>query len=335
MLYRTRIPVCVCLIACAILAFQSCDDNVTCPTNHTPTPSGAQVTVSPDTVTLQLGEHRSFTALYKGEPAEFLWRVTSGPGEILASGEYIAPSELAVYSMTATIKAVLATDTNQFGYAKVVVLGSNTGGGGNGGGGGQPIDTTVCFERDILPILRSSCAMSGCHDSQTHEEGIDLTSYVSMQNSKKRLVVAHDVQGSKLYKAITEDEGDDDRMPPPPRPRLTDDQIALIRRWILEGATNRDCSQDSTGCDVSNVTYAKTIQPILQNNCLGCHSGSAPTAGISLVGYTNVKKLADDGRLVGVTSHAQGYIAMPPGGTLQNCAIEQIKKWVENGAPNN
>lgn len=280
--------------------------------------------------------------MYKGEPAAFIWRVT-GPGEVLPSGEYVAPAELAVYSMTVTVRAVLAADTTQFGYAQITVMGSNTGGGGTGGGdttggGGQPVDTTVCFERDILPILRSNCTMSGCHDSQTRREGIDMTSCQAMQNSKKRLVVAHDLHESKLYRAITEeDDDDDDRMPPPPRPRLSGDQIALIRRWILEGATNRDCSQDTvgTGCDVSNVTYAKTIQPVLQNNCPGCHSGSAPTAGVSLVGYANVKKIADDGRLVGVTSHAPGYVTMPPGGKLRDCAIEQVRVWVQSGAPNN
>lgn len=342
MRYYTNVLACICIVVCAVVAFQSCDENVNCPASHNSSTSGTQVTVTPATVTLQLGERHSFIALYKGEPAQFLWRITGGPGDILASGEYIAPPELAVYSMTTTIKAMLAADTNQFGFAQITVVGSNTGGGGgggNGGGGsGQPIDTTVCFQRDILPILRSNCAMSGCHDSQTRREGIDLTSYESMKNSKKRLVVAYDLHESKLYRAITEDdEDDDDRMPPPPRPRLANDQIALIRRWILEGATNRDCSKDTvgTGCDVSNVTYTGTIQPILQNNCLGCHSGSAPTAGVSLVGYTNVKKVANDGRLVGVTSHAQGYVTMPPGGKLQNCAIEQIKKWVENGAPNN
>src|SRR5690349_2132712 len=49
---------------------------------------------------------------------------------------------------------------------------------------GNPIDTTdhgtpcdpnvVYFEMSILPLLKSNCAKSGCHDAITHEEGIVL-----------------------------------------------------------------------------------------------------------------------------------------------------------------
>ena len=41
---------------------------------------------------------------------------------------------------------------------------------------GDP-NAAICFERDILPIFNSKCAMSGCHDAGTAAEGYDLSNY--------------------------------------------------------------------------------------------------------------------------------------------------------------
>lgn len=325
-------------VVCCFFIIQSCGDSgqpVT-PTNG----SGNAVLITPAKDTLSLGEVQQFTARYNGDAGrEFSWNVVSGPGSVSPTGKYTAPNQLSVYSMTATLRAALLSDTTKVGYTQIIIIGSNVesgnNGGSGGGGGGTPKDTTVCFQRDILPILQSSCAMSGCHDAQTREEGIELTSYQTLMASKGGgLIRANNPDGSKLYKAIT-DSDPKDAMPPPPNLRLASDQIALIRRWIQEGAVNRDCSKEETECDLQNITYSTTIAPILRNNCLGCHSGSAPVANLSLDGYTNVQRIANDGRLIGVVAHAQGFPAMPPTGTLSSCAVQQIEKWVQAGAPNN
>ena len=46
-----------------------------------------------------------------------------------------------------------------------------------GNGGGNADDTTICFERDILPIIVTNCAKAGCHDAITKEENRNYTSY--------------------------------------------------------------------------------------------------------------------------------------------------------------
>ena len=38
-------------------------------------------------------------------------------------------------------------------------------------------------------------------------------------------------------------------------------------------------------CDTQGVTYSGTIQPLLSENCLVCHSAAVNTAGITLEGY--------------------------------------------------
>src|SRR5688500_8454507 len=49
---------------------------------------------------------------------------------------------------------------------------------------GVPCDPAIIyFDMDILPILHSNCAKSGCHDAITHQEGIILDSYENVMNS--------------------------------------------------------------------------------------------------------------------------------------------------------
>lgn len=90
-------------------------------------------------------------------------------------------------------------------------------------------------------------------------------------------------------------------------------------------------------CDTLNTTYTAKILPIIQTNCYICHSGTAVAGGnVMLEGYTNLQKVAADGRLYKAVSHAPGVSAMPKGGNkLSDCDIKVIKTWIDNGIPNN
>ncbi|MFI5129891.1 MAG: hypothetical protein ACHQFX_07880 [Chitinophagales bacterium] len=90
-------------------------------------------------------------------------------------------------------------------------------------------------------------------------------------------------------------------------------------------------------CDITGVTYANAVQPLLQSNgCISCHSGSAPSGNISLNGYNNVKVVALNGKLYGAISHSAGYSPMPQGSNKMNtCNINLIKAWIDGGAVNN
>ena len=198
---------------------------------------------------------------------------------------------------------------------------TNTGSGGDT----TKVDTTVCFSRDILPILVSNCAMAKCHDEASHKEGVVLTTYASTMH----LVTPGNPSRSELYSVIT--ESDPEEIMPPPPGKLSQTQINLIARWIREGATNRDCSND-TPCNTSNVTYVNTIAPVMEKWCTGCHGASGPSAGIDLTNRSVVEAQARSGALVGTVSHATGFAKMPPSGPkLDDCSIAQIKAWVAGG----
>lgn len=188
---------------------------------------------------------------------------------------------------------------------------------------------TAYFVNSVLPLITSSCAKSGCHDIATAEHGVVLTDYY-------RIKITGDVKpgnsgGSKLYKVLS--KSGEDRMPPPPADAFTSEQKAMIAKWIDQGALYNYCTE---ACDPNNFAFGADIFPIIQSNCKGCHSGSQPAAGIRLEDYTTVKLVADNGRLFGSVAHLSGYVPMPQNGLkLSDCNINQIKNWIDNGAPNN
>ena len=198
---------------------------------------------------------------------------------------------------------------------------------------GNPIDETDCdpdmvyFVNDVLPIIQSNCAMSGCHGGGSAQDGVDLSSY----NGIMQQVNVGNAFNSDLYEVIT-DNDPDDVMPPPPNTPLTAQQIATIMDWIDQGAANNEC----TDCDLTNVTYAQSVWPIIQNSCTGCHGGTAPQGNLSLTNYDQVAQIAQSGYLSGVINHQSGFVPMPYNGQqLSSCNIDIIEDWIAQGYPNN
>lgn len=189
---------------------------------------------------------------------------------------------------------------------------------------------TVYFVNTILPLLRSGCAMSGCHDAASHKEGVIMTDYQNIISTGK--VKPGKPADSKLYEVLI--KTDEDRMPPPPRAPFTSEQIAQVRRWIEQGAKNNACTE--TQCDSVNVSFASHVFPIVQNQCMGCHSGANPSGGILLTNFQQIAAVATtNNKLLGTIKHLPGYSAMPPSGKLDACSIAKIAKWISDGTPNN
>lgn len=189
---------------------------------------------------------------------------------------------------------------------------------------------TVYFVNTILPILSSNCALSGCHDANTMQDGINLSSYAGVMSSG--VIKLSDPWSSDLLEAVTETDPDD-IMPPPPANPLTPQQINALYTWISQGAQNNACQ---SACDTTVFTFSGAVSPIIQARCEGCHSGGNPQGGILLTNYDQIKVQALNGKLFGTVSHANGFVPMPFGGNkIPDCEITQIKKWIDNGALNN
>ena len=181
-----------------------------------------------------------------------------------------------------------------------------------------------------MSIFVSNCAQTGCHNSTTHAEGIKLNNYSNIINTGN--IQAFNPSHGNIVDVISTTDPDNIMPPDGSGPPLTNQQINWIIQWINQGALNNFCD----GCDTSDVTYNKSIAPIIAAKCKGCHQGSSPGGGIPLVTYNNVNVTALDGSLLGCINHDSPYSAMPKGSSkLPACDIAKIRIWIDAGAPNN
>jgi hypothetical protein len=208
---------------------------------------------------------------------------------------------------------------------------NNGNGNGNNNGGGSTCDPdSVYFQTQVLPILISNCAMTQCHNAASHQDGVILDSYTNVMNTAD--VRPGRAGNSDLYEVLIETDPDK-KMPRAPANPLNNSQVDLIYKWIEQGAANNTCSNS---CDTNNVTFSGTIFPLIQNNCLGCHSGFSPSGQIDLSNHQNIAAISATGRLFGAINHDAGYTPMPRGGNkLPECQIAQMRIWIENGSLNN
>jgi hypothetical protein len=193
---------------------------------------------------------------------------------------------------------------------------------------------TVYFYYDVLPILLSSCAKTGCHDG-TGDEAALLSSYQAVMNSG--YVSQGNPGNSRLYTSLS--GGGENKMPPPPNTALSTAQAETIQKWIQQGALYLLCD---VACDSNTFTFSGAIWPnTIQKYCYGCHSGSGASGGVHLENYNDVKTAGSiapgqKGSLLGTIIWAAGNSPMPKGqNKLSDCQIVQIRKWINDGMPNN
>jgi mono/diheme cytochrome c family protein len=187
---------------------------------------------------------------------------------------------------------------------------------------GDP-NAAICFERDILPIFNSKCAMSGCHDAGTAAEGYDLSNY-----SK---IVGDGIVKGKPGKSEIYEEIEDGEMPPKGYTKLSDAEKQMLYDWIADGAKNGiNCA---VKCDSAVSGFTAVIQPMMTKYCVGCHAYPNASAQVELSGYIGVKNAINQGLLKSM-DHS-GYYPMPKGGAkLSDCEINQVRNWIQRGAPN-
>src|ERR1043165_1647446 len=92
----------------------------------------------------------------------------------------------------------------------------------------------ISYYRQVVPILKRSC--NGCHHPGKMKGDLDLTTHAAIQKGGKHgaIVKPGDPKSSPLLEEIS---GDDPSMPKEGDP-LSKEEVALIERWIKEGAND-------------------------------------------------------------------------------------------------
>jgi len=193
----------------------------------------------------------------------------------------------------------------------------------------EPCDPDkIYFTNQILPIYISNCAISGCHDAESAEDDVVLINYNTISSKMK----PGDPNDSEYYTVLLDIESDE-LMPRDPKSgigySLPQNELDLIKNWILQGAVDNYCND----CDTTEYSFASTIFPIFETNCStssGCHgTGSLNSV---LLAYEQIKPFADNGM---IETRAIIHKNMPPANPLPDCELLLIKKWIDSGALNN
>lgn len=90
------------------------------------------------------------------------------------------------------------------------------------------------FNRDIRPILAEHCF--ACHGFDSSSREADLRLDLRDAAIAAAAIVPHDVDGSEAVARVTADDPDVVMPPPAFKKPLSAEQVALLKRWIEEGA---------------------------------------------------------------------------------------------------
>jgi len=88
--------------------------------------------------------------------------------------------------------------------------------------------------------------------------------------------------------------------------------------------------------------FTSQVKPILQSNCVSCHSGAQPTGGLRVTSREALLKGGGSGPAVSLATPAESLLLaavnyqgrkMPPSGKLPQAQIDLLTRWVSMGAP--
>ncbi|MEO6132323.1 MAG: hypothetical protein ABIQ02_10780 [Saprospiraceae bacterium] len=108
-------------------------------------------------------------------------------------------------------------------------------------------------------------------------------------------------------------------------------------------------NQEDIGCTgvPESISFSADVLPIFRSSCstVSCHSGVEPTGNLNLengVAYEQLTRVGSGYINTDFPNHSKLYtqlnslaLPMPPAGKLDQCSIDYILKWIEQGALNN
>jgi WD40 repeat protein len=184
----------------------------------------------------------------------------------------------------------------------------------------EPVEPAeVSYQREIVPILRAHC--QGCHQPARNEGGVDLTSRAGLfaeGDSGVAVITPGQIDASELLAQVTPDETGAAAMPKDGKP-LHAEQIALLRRWIAEGA-KIDVEHDRPRFDAEHPpTYAKpatiTALDVSPDGALIAISGVNETLLLDAAAAARGERVVVR-RLIGLASRIESLRFSPDGKQL-------------------
>ncbi len=203
-------------------------------------------------------------------------------------------------------------------------------------------DSEVSYDGLKAAVLETNCL--GCHNSNRARGGIDLSSYestLSATSESGKVVTVNDSSASTLYLEVFNGTM-------PPRSSLSEEQIALVKKWIDTGAKKSSAMTPHPSEPVEpevdfktlDVDYVNLKKFILQDKCLGCHKTDRAKAEVDLSTYETMfgmsfyfSTITEPGMPEQSALYTEVFKGnMPPRTKLSDDEIDYIRRWIAEGA---
>ncbi|WP_138086749.1 c-type cytochrome domain-containing protein [Phragmitibacter flavus] len=153
--------------------------------------------------------------------------------------------------------------------------------GGTGPGAGAMADAPV-FNQVILPILQAKCI--SCHGEEKGRGKLRMHTFADLMkggSDGETTVIAGNLKDSLMVVRAELPEDDDERMPPIDEPQLTKEEMALLKWWVEQGASE-------------TVTLAAIKKTPEIEEYLKAYAKAKPAAPKAVVEKPKPKELTED-----------------------------------------
>lgn len=218
---------------------------------------------------------------------------------------------------------------------------------------------TVSFVKDVIPVLNSRCG--GCHVRNARGM-FSMASYEVLMKgpmSAGPVIKPGDAEMSLLIQKVA------DKEMPPSGAGIPDGELALLKRWVDEGARFDGPSPAAqltsllpAGAQVTanraagvpmatgkeTVSFAREIAPLLIKSCTGCHGNQNPPNNLNLTSIASLFRGGDLGEPVLPGKPAESLLIKKLKGTadgprmpqraapLDDATIAKFETWIAEGA---
>lgn len=222
----------------------------------------------------------------------------------------------------------------------------------------KPADGKVSFVKQVVPVLVSKCGR--CHVNTARGMFSMVNFETLMKGTPEGVVIfPKDADGSRLIEVI--ESGD----MPRGGLKISPDELALLKKWINEGAVYDAPSQQTNLLTLApntktgelakvevmkatgneTVSFSADIAPVLVKNCVNCHGlARRPSGRFDLNSFQALLRGGESGppvlpgkpaesllvkKLKGTGGGQQMPLRKPP---LPTTVIAKIEKWIAEGA---
>lgn len=203
----------------------------------------------------------------------------------------------------------------------------------------------IDFVKQVKPLLEGAC--THCHGVKEDKGDFRMHTLADIKkgNENGPGLVPGDLKKSAIYTTLLLDAEEDLVMPPKKEGLLEKSQIEVIKSWIEQGA---NWPADVVLEQTPRIRFEKHIQPILEENCVSCHNEKKAkgdwiitTKKQAFGSGENAPNIVPFDLKQSAIYHLTALAAdeddlMPPkksGGPLRKEDINQLKLWIEQGAP--